>query len=73
MILVLDHQVNDLSNMSSFIGGTIDVVDWDCFRQSMSPYVLQPYKFDVNEHPGGSWVDESFNKHGGIAVYSTEA
>jgi len=54
-------------------GGTIDIVDQGFSRQSMSLYVLQPYEFDVNEHSCGSWVDESFDKHGGIDVYSAEA
>jgi len=55
------------------IGGTINIVDWDCSRQSMSPYVIQPYKFNVDEHSSGSQVNKSFNKHGGVAVYGTEA
>jgi len=38
----------------------------------MSPYVLQPYKFDVNEHSVAP-KNESFNEHGGVAVYGTEA
>jgi len=33
VFFVLDYQVNDLSDMSSFIGGTINVVDWDCSRK----------------------------------------
>ena len=52
VFFVLDYQVNDLGDMSSFIGGAIDIVDWDCSRQSMSLYVLQLYKFYVNEHSG---------------------
>ena len=27
VILILDHQVNDLGDMSSFIGDAIDIVD----------------------------------------------
>ena len=73
VILILDHQVNDLSDMSGFIGGTINTVDQDCSRQSMSLYVLQPYELDVNEHPSGSQVDKSFDKHGGVAVYRAGA
>jgi len=40
VIFVLDHQVNDLDDMSGFVGGTINIVDWDCSRQLMSSYVL---------------------------------
>ena len=45
--------------MSGFIGGTINIVDHDCSRQSMSLYVLQPYKFDVDEHSSGSQVNRA--------------
>ena len=72
VFFVLDYQVNDLSDMSGFVGGTINIVDWDCSRQ-LSPYVLQPYKFNIDEHSNGSRVNESFNEHGGVAVYGTEA
>ena len=30
----------------------------------MSPYVLQPYELNVNEHPSGYQVNKSFDKQG---------
>jgi len=53
VIFVLDYQVNNLGDVQLH-WGAIYIVDQNCSRQSMSPYVLQPYKFDVNEHPCGS-------------------
>ena len=40
VVLILDYQVNDLGDMSSFVEGPIYVVDWDCSRWLMGLYVL---------------------------------
>src|SRR5882724_1737372 len=40
VVFVLDYQVNNLGDMSCFIGSPIYVVDQDCSRQLMGLYVL---------------------------------
>ena len=54
VVLVLDYQVNNLGDVSCFIGSNVYVVDRDCSRQPMGSYVLRPDEFNVDEHAGGS-------------------
>ena len=51
VVFVLDYQVNNLGDVSHFIGSPIYIVAQDFSRQPMGLYVLRPDEFDVNEMP----------------------
>jgi len=73
VIYVLDHEVDDFSDVASIIEGPIYIVDRDGSKETLGVQILGSDIIDIDELAGGPQVDEGIYQQWGVTVYGMDA
>ena len=72
MISILDHEVDDFSDVASIIEGPIYIVDRDGLREMLGVQVLGSDIINVDKLAGGPRVDEGVYQQWGVTAYGMD-